>query len=293
MPLVIEALRQTLIGLERDEFELPHRTALGGGLSLVMPLFHRPTNSSVTKVLSLDADRDPFINGTVTWTAKGLASPIVADAVAVTTLRTGAITGVAVDALAAPDVRTLTIFGAGAQAFDQVRAVLAVRDIQAVTVVSRALARAEATAAIRANEFPGVRFHATTDGRASLREAEVIACATTSTEPLFSLADLHETALVTAIGSYRPGMHEFPQDLIASGCGIYVDSVEACMLESGELIEAVETQILRREAIIPLGRALLDGAAKGHRSIFKSVGIAPQDWAAMKVISEAMSGAAN
>lgn len=292
MAAVIRSVRAALIGMERDEFELPQRLSLGGGQTLVMPLFHRPTASSVTKVLSLDAERDPFINGAVTWTAKGLAEPIVADAVAVTTLRTGAISGVAVDLLAASDVRTLTIFGAGAQAFDQVRAILAVRDIGEVTVVSRNPARASTTALALADEFPDVRFISTTDGRQSLQGADIVACATTATSPLFALEDLAESAVVTAIGSYRPDMHEFPQALIAECSGVYVDSIEACMHESGELIAAVESGILDVDTLTPLGRALTGDIGSAKRAVFKSVGIAAQDWAVMHVLSEAIGGSA-
>lgn len=292
MRSVVSAVRDALMGMERGEFEFPQRIVLGGGQALIMPLFHRPTASSVTKILSLDADRQPFITGAVTWMAKGVAEQIVADAVAATALRTGAITGVAVDLLADSRVKTLTIFGAGAQSMDQVRAVLAVRAIEEVTVASRNLSRAEGTMQKLKAEFPSVRFIATDNGCDSLRHADIVACATTTTEPLFSVADLGENAVVTAIGSFRPDMHEFPQELIATGCPVYVDGLEACMTEAGEIIEALNTGLVRPEALVPLGRALLEGVVPGRPAIFKSVGIAALDWAVMTAIRKELANRA-
>lgn len=288
MSAVIGAVKSALVGMLKGEFELPQRLAGGGGSSLVMPIFHGPTSSSVTKILSLDPARDPFINGVVVWTANGLVDPIVADAVTITTLRTGAITGAAADLLAGADAATMTIFGAGAQAFDQVRAILAVRDIKEVTVVSRNGERAASTASVLSREYPGVTFKATTNGRDTLGDADIVVCATTATAPLFTVDELGENTFVSAIGSYRPDMHEFPQELLA-GCPVYVDSVEACMHESGELIRAVESNILKVSDLVPLGRALVDESSRRGRAVFKSVGIAAQDWAAMKVLSDELA----
>ena len=51
----------------------------------------------------------------------------LADAGAITEIRTGAVSGVATDLLAAPDARTLALIGAGAQARSHLEAMLTVR----------------------------------------------------------------------------------------------------------------------------------------------------------------------
>ncbi len=288
MQAAVEAVKQALAGLERGEFELPLRSHLGGGQSIVMPLFHTPTNSSVTKVLSLDPDRNPFITGTVTWGAKGLEHSVVANAVPVTTIRTGAIVGAAVDLLADNDVANLVVFGAGAQAFDQVRAVLAVRDIRRISLVDRVEERAVAAAEALKAEFPDALIVGLDHAEDVLPTADVICCATTSTTPLFSERDLATCVVVTAIGAYRPDMHELPQDLLASGCPVYIDNVEACMAEAGEIVDALRSGALKADDLIPLGKAVLAPPRRTERSVFKSVGVAVQDWAVMQVLSDAL-----
>ena len=285
MRAAIDAVKQALGGLERDEFELPLRTHLGGGQSIVMPLFHKPTNSSVTKVLSLDPDRNPFITGTVTWSAKGVANSVVANAVPVTTIRTGAIVGAAVDLLANDDVENLVVFGAGAQAFDQVRAVLAVRSVKNVALIDRVAKRATEAAGTLKAEFPGISFTGLDQASGVLPFADIVCCATTSTAPLFLERDLPDRVVVTAIGAYRPDMHELPQDLLGSGCPVYIDNVEACMAEAGEIVAALRSGALTAADLMPLGKAVLAPPVRTKRSIFKSVGVAVQDWAVMHVLS--------
>lgn len=288
MRAAVEAVKQALAGLERGEFELPLRSHLGGGQSIVMPLFHRPTNSSVTKVLFLDADRNPFITGTVTWGAKGLEHSVVTNAAPVTTIRTGAIVGAAVDLLAENEVEHLVVFGAGAQAQDQVRAVLAVRDIRKISLIDRVETRAATAAEALKAEFPNAHIVGLGHAREVLSTADVICCATTSNTPLFSERDLAARVVVTAIGSYRPDMHELPQDLLASGCPVYIDNVEACIAEAGEIVTALGSGVLRADDLISLGKAVLAPPKRTERSVFKSVGIAVQDWAVMQALSNAL-----
>ncbi len=73
------------------------------------------------------------------------------------------------------------------------------------------------------------------------------------------------------------------------------------MAEAGELVQALQQGYLRRADIIEIGQLLAGGAAAGRRSqppsprapagpaasgptIFKSVGIAAQDWAACELV---------
>ena len=68
----------------------------------------------------------------------------VLDGAALTALRTAAVSGLATRHLANPDAERLVIFGAGVQARSHLEAMLAVRPIGHVTVVSRTLERARA-----------------------------------------------------------------------------------------------------------------------------------------------------
>jgi len=58
----------------------------------------------------------------------------IMDGTKLTAMRTGAASGVATDLLARKDACKFTLFGAGGQALDQVRAVMAVRKIEKLSI---------------------------------------------------------------------------------------------------------------------------------------------------------------
>ncbi len=202
------------------------------------------------------------------------------------TLRTGAVVGVATDLLAAADATRLTVIGTGAQSVDQVRAVLAVRRIAEVTLVGRDAQKASSLAAALGEEFPEVKFGSGTDIDAGVAHAEVICCATSSSTPLFRADALPERVHVNAIGAFRPTMRELPGDLLATASLVVVDQEEAALEESGEVIDAVESGALPRSSLIALGDALADPPTPSGRTVFKSVGVGPQDWAIAKLLAE-------
>ena len=279
MPVAIAAVREAFIDLAAGDFEMPVRTALRDGQFLDMAAHHRPSGTAMFKTLSLNFDgRDPAITGTVVWSDLERSEQLVADAGAVTTLRTGAATGVATDLLAPADARRCVVIGTGAQAPDQVRAVVAVRPIERVTLVGRDLSRADALATALADELDGVRVEAVVDIDAALTTADVVCCATTATEPLFSVDALPEQVHVNAIGSFRPTMRELPDELLAGGL-VVIDERAAVLEESGEIRHAIASGLLAADDLLELGVALTEGVDRSARTSFKSVGVAAQDWA--------------
>jgi ornithine cyclodeaminase len=81
--------------------------------------------------------------------------------------------------------------------------------------------------------------------RSELTQCDVIFSCTPSTEPNFPNSYLQpfKPRFISLIGSYRPHMQEIDSDTLLSGGGkVYVDSKEACLEESGELIEARVTE---------------------------------------------------
>ncbi|KAL3471543.1 hypothetical protein BJX99DRAFT_266680 [Aspergillus californicus] len=80
--------------------------------------------------------------------------------------------------------------------------------------------------------------------RSELAACDVIFSCTPSTEPNFPYAYLQpkKQRFISLIGSYRPHMQEIDSETLLSGGGsVYVDSREACLEESGELIRAKVT----------------------------------------------------
>jgi len=285
MAEAIDAVRRGFADLAGGAFEMPTRTVLGDGRFLVMSAHHRPTASAMIKTLSLNFERRPAIAGTVVWSETGRLDHLVADAGAVTTLRTGAAVGVATDLLAPPGAGRLTMIGAGAQAPDQVRAVHAVRPLRRLTVVDHHPGRAEALVSALRPELDGAELRTAADPESAVRDAEIVCCATTATEPLFAAKALPERVHVNAIGAFRPTMRELPDELLASGT-VVIDELAAILEESGEIIHALQAGAITQDALTELGTALTSGADGGTRTVFKTVGIAMQDWAVARLLAD-------
>ena len=277
MSTAIDAVRDAFRDLAAGNFVLPPRQIFGGGTVLVMSAYHSPTGTAVVKNIGIALDQVPAIRATMIWTGAG--EQLVADGSSITTLRTGAVVGIATDLLAPADASRLTLIGTGAQAPDQVRAVLAVRRITAVTLAGRSADRAEALSRALADEFPDVRFTPSTSIDDAIADADVICCATSSTTPLFTADVLPARVHVNAIGAFRPTMRELPRDLLATASTVLVDQTEAALEESGEIIDAITSGTLEPSDLVELGPALSHPPHPTGRTVFKSVGIGPQDWA--------------
>lgn len=283
MKQAIDAVREAFIELALGHFEQPQRLSFSDASSLVMTAHHTPTRSTVVKTLSIELDRSPIITGTVVYSDP--ESQFTADAVALTALRTGAVVGVATDLLAAPDAAHLALIGAGAQAADQVRAVHAVRPLTSLKVYSRTPERAEALLELLRPELPDTALDTAPSAAAAVSSADVVCAATTATSPLFPAEALPQRVHVNAIGSYRPDMRELPEELLTTSELVVVDECGAAMAEAGEIIHAVSAGSLKLENLCELGAALQNPPDPKGRTVFKSVGVACQDWAVARLLS--------
>ena len=285
MTAAVDAVREAFLDLAAGRFVVPQRLSFGGGTTLVMSACHTPTSTTVVKTLSLVAGRTPMILGTLVWNTA--AGQVVADAIEVTTLRTGAASGVATDLLAPASAGRLALLGTGAQAADQVRAVAAVRPVSRLAVFGRDPSRAHGFADRMRAEFPEIVTRVAASAADAVSDAEIVCCATSSSTPLFAVDDLPERVHVNAIGSYLPSMRELPAELLGSAACVVVDQVDAVLEEAGEVIHAVDSGIVERSSLVELGDALRTPPTVSGRTVFKSVGLAVQDWAIARLLGDA------
>jgi ornithine cyclodeaminase len=285
MTAAVDAVRDAFLDLAAGRFVVPQRLSFGGGTTLVMSACHTPTSTTVVKTLSLVAGRTPMILGTLVWNTA--AGQVVADAIEVTTLRTGAASGVATDLLAPASASRLALLGTGAQAADQARAVAAVRPVRRLAVFGRDPSRAHVFADRLRAEFPDIVTRVAASAADAVSDAEIVCCATSSSTPLFDVDDLPERVHVNAIGSYLPSMRELPAELLGTAECVVVDQVEAVLEEAGEVIHAVESGLVKRSSLVELGDALGAPPAVSGRTVFKSVGLAVQDWAIARLLGDA------
>jgi len=210
-----------------------------------------------------------------------------------TAMRTGAASGIATKVLAREDARVGAVLGAGAQARTQAIAIDTARELEEIRVYARRPEAGEALVDALTSELRAAPVFVESV-RAAVEDAGVVCTATSAEEPLLLGEMLAPGAHVNAVGSFRSEMKEFDAGLITQA-RIFVDSVAACREEAGELIAAVEAGVTSADSWTELG-VVLDGGAEGRLSeeevtLFKSVGLAPQDVCAAAAALEAAEAA--
>jgi ornithine cyclodeaminase/alanine dehydrogenase-like protein (mu-crystallin family) len=198
----------------------------------------------------------------------------VLDGRLITEMRTAAASAVATERLAREDATVLGILGSGVQAQSHLAALRHVRAFKEVRVWSPRNAPAFA-------ERHGVK--AAASAADAVRGADVVVVAVNSMKPVLQGSWLSPGAHVNAIGATRPDWRELDDDVVTRA-RIFVDSREAAVRESGDVIAA-------NSEVTEIG-AVVAGSAPGRRNdkeitLFKSVGVAVEDVAAAALVLRA------
>ncbi len=257
MSNAVEAMRHAFSG----DAETPLRTLVGG--SMVMP--GRLDDVIAVKVVSIVPGNPAGV--VLVFGADG--SPIgVVDGPTITSIRTGAVSGLATQLLTSDQPKTLAMLGAGAMAFDQIEAIRAVRQVERVLVWSRSESKATALAR-------RVEGEAVADAGEAVTQADVVSCATPAIQPLFDESAVRSGTHINAVGAFTPDMVEVPGEVVKRAY-VVVDDVDAAAAEAGDLIQA------GREPDTTLSDLLAGRHPQiaSDVTLFKSVGVAAQDVAA-------------
>jgi ornithine cyclodeaminase len=250
----VDALEAALLaGLDPEADPPRSALALAGGELLVMP--SAAGGHAAVKLVTVGGE--PRIQGVcVVFDATTLAPVALVDGIALTNVRTPAVSALAVARLAVPGARRLLVFGRGPQAHGHVEAIRAVRPVAHVDLVGR---------------------HS--DGVERLvREADIVCCATTARAPLFDGSLVADHATVVAIGSHEPEARE-TDDALAERATVVVESRASALREAGDVIAAIASGALREDSLVTLadvvrGRVAVD---PGRPRLFKSTGMAWED----------------
>lgn len=250
----VEALEAALragLDVEAD----PPRAALPveAGELLVMPSV--VAGFGMVKVLGIGGT--PRVQGLcVAFDRETLAPAALLDGIAITNVRTAAVSALAARHVAAPDSGRLLVFGRGPQAHAHVEALRAVLPINHVDMLGR-------------DDQPPDELIAT---------ADVICCCTTAREPLFDGRLVGDGALVIAIGSHESDARE-TDDALTARASVIVESPAGAQREAGDVILAVRSGALAPDELISLTDVVrgMGSVAAGAPRLFKSVGMAWQD----------------
>lgn len=275
----IDALERLFAGTLPDA---PHRTQVPAppGTLLLMPASaDLGTGVKVVTVNPSNPERGlPSVHGFYAlFDADTLAPEALIDGGALTVLRTPAVSGLATRHLAREQARRLVIFGAGAQATGHLDAMLAVRPIDRVVIVSRSPAAAHRLASVARDR--GVE--ATVGDPEAVRDADIVCTCTTSREPLFDGSLLRPGTHVNAIGAFQPDMRELDDAAVLGGT-VVVETVAAALEEAGEVAIPVREGRLAGDDLVELGDVVGPGgeslpADPDGFTVFKSVGLAVED----------------
>ncbi len=220
-------------------------------------------------------------------TATGTPLAIM-DGDALTLRRTAAVSALASSWLSRLDSRQLLLVGTGHLAPEMAIAHCQSRAIARVTVWGRDAGHAQQTVErIRARLDPAIHVEIAPQLDAACAEADIICCATTSTQPLVQAAHVRPGTHVDLVGGFRPDMREADDALIASA-SLFVDTAEGALSEAGDLVQPMMAGLISASSI----RAELAGLARGEHAgrqhaseitVFKSVGTALSDLCAAEL----------
>jgi len=204
----------------------------------------------------------------------------IMDGAFVTALRTGAASGLATKYFSRKDSSKLAIFGCGTQGKTQLKAVNAVREIEKIWIFDKSREHADIfIEEMESETTAGIEYASDLD---VLKDVDIICTATNSTKPLFTKNHLKAGTHINAIGSFQPKMQEIDHEIIKSS-RIFLDDKEACLHESGDLLNVWKDPTTLNESIIgEIGEYVLNkiyGRTSSHEiTLFKSVGTAIQDF---------------
>ena len=230
---LIPAMATALADLSSKKAVQPVRLALPvadkGGFMGVMPAYNGALGAKIVTFYPNNKGIHTH-NGVILLFRPETGEPIaMIDGRLITEMRTAAVSAMATDLLALKDASVLAILGSGVQAHSHLEALSLVRKFSEVRVWSPRNARAFA------DIHDGVR--ATDTAEEAVRGADVIVVATSSMTPVLQGKWLSPGAHINAVGANHPKWRELDDDAL-SASKIFVDSREAAVVESGDVIAA-------------------------------------------------------
>jgi ornithine cyclodeaminase/alanine dehydrogenase-like protein (mu-crystallin family) len=245
------------------------------------------TGIKVLTVTPGNAERGlPFIQGLyVLFSARTQEPEAAIDGAALTALRTGAVSGLATRYLAQPEASRLVIFGAGTQARSHLDAILAVRPIEEVYVVSRTDKRAVELAGTASRM--GLKARVGTPDAVKL--ADIVCTCTTSPTPVFEGSLLSAGSHVNAVGAYTPETRELDDDAVGRA-RVVVETRQVALAEAGDLLIPIGAGSIGPDHVVADLSEVVHGVTVRRSpedvTVFKSVGVAFEDLVVARAVAD-------
>jgi ornithine cyclodeaminase len=202
-----------------------------------------------------------------------------------TVRRTAAASALAARYLARRDASRMLMVGAGALSRPLVEAHCSQRSIKRVELWARDVKKRDAK--VKELAGLGLPVEPAADLERSAREADLISCATLSTEPLIRGAWLKPGAHLDLVGAFTPEMRE-SDDGAVGRASLFCDTRAGALKEGGDLVIPLKAGLITEAAVKADLADLTRGRHRGRMgedevTLFKSVGTAIEDFAAARL----------
>jgi ornithine cyclodeaminase len=214
----------------------------------------------------------------------------VLDGTELTLRRTAAAAALAARILARKNSQTLAILGTGSLSAPLALAHASVMDFKRIVVWGRSLAKAQDV--VNRLTQMGLPAVASADLRATLDSADVVAAASTATEPFIRSEWVQPGTHLGLVGAFTPTMAEAEPALMPRA-QVFADNREAILQKGGEVLQALQQGLIQQSDI---QAELAEIAAAPERAwrcddaaitVFKSVGFASLDLIAADMVFHA------
>jgi ornithine cyclodeaminase len=284
---------------DAEPYTMPDRMSVDcgdGNLFLLMPCV--AMDSIATKLVTVfptnKAHNRPVIDGIVVLSDRSTGEILaLMDGKTITSMRTGAVTGVSIRHLAQADAQSVGIVGCGVQSYYQLMYACAARDIRTITLfdieltASSSLIEKLRTDALMPPLSPDIEIQVAESTEALAQASDIVITATTARAPVFpDDPALFEGKHCVAIGSFEPEVREYPDALFSLVEKVWIDT-DFASEESGELMLPLQKGILHEEQLETLAHFIQSGRAPERgahgTTFFKSVGMAMFDLTAARL----------
>lgn len=291
------AVREAMIALSAGETRQLPRSIIpigAGRLFGQMPAALLSAGYFGAKLISVFGDpnhpgRSAHLGVVVLFDAESGQAVCVADAGAITQIRTAAGTAAATDVLAIPDAERLTVMGHGHQASAHIEALAQVRPLSEIRIWGRSPDRAKAFAEAMSQRI-GLSVLAVADAREAVADAQIICTLTGAVEPILFADWLSPGTHVNLVGASVASAAEAEAAVVSVG-RYFVESRESARNGAGEFLRAIAAGLVADDCVQAEIGEVMAGAQLGRQSasditVYKSIGHAVQDLAAAAYIYE-------
>jgi ornithine cyclodeaminase/alanine dehydrogenase-like protein (mu-crystallin family) len=295
VPEVIDAVEQAFRMYERKEFLMPDRMHIEykENTLLLMPCFTEEAFG--TKLVSVfpgnAAYHVPALNGIMVLNDIHTGIPMaLINGPVLTALRTGGVGSASIRHLSPEDTSTLGIVGTGVQGYYQAYCAAFTRPLEDIYVFDQLPEKIPSFVQRLSSVIPEVHIHAAANPQELLEKSIIVVTTTNSSTPVLpDDQELLKGKHFVGIGSFKPGMREYPESLFHLLHRVFIDT-DLAIHESGDLATPIKNGWITPDQVATFGRFLEsyeDPASIRHETtFFKSVGMALFDVSVSKLIYE-------